>query len=127
MLIVIYGVALLVSDPWRDVPASLVGKTPLLCSLITVSPDMTRALLDADCSLDGARQWLTSDDDPTAATVRQQYITAGHDDVIEFIENTSTAPHRLSCLCRRALRALVSRNDVEQLPLPTALKDYLTM
>ena len=118
---------MVVSDPWRDVPASLVDKTPLLCSLITVSPDVTRALLEAGCSLNGARQWLTGDDDPTAATVRQQYITAGHDDVIEFIENTSTAPHRLSCLCRRALRAQVSQNQMAQLPLPTALKDYLTL
>ena len=126
LLIVTYGVALVVSDPWRDVPASLVDKTPLLCSLITVTPDVTRALLEAGCSLVGARQWLTSDDDATAATVRQRYIDEGHDDVIEFIENTSTAPHRLSCLCRRALRAQLSQDEMAQLPLPTALMNYVT-
>ena len=115
----------MVSEPWQEVPTNLVGKTPLLCSLITVSPDVTLALLEAGCCLNGAKQWLTGDD-ATAATVRQQYITAGHDDVIEFIENTSTAPHRLSCLCRRALRAQLSQDEMAQLPLPTALMDYVT-
>ena len=88
---------------------------------------MTRALLEAGCCLDGAKQWLTSDDPTAAAAVRQQYITAGHRDVIDYVENTPVTVHRLSCLCRRALRALVSRNDIAQLPLPTALKNYVRM
>ena len=102
------------------------GKTPLICSLFNGQADMTRALLEAGCSLNGARQWLASDD-PAAAEVRQQYIDEGHRDVIDYVENTPVTVHRLSCLCRRALRALVSRNDIAQLPLPTALKNYVRM
>ena len=97
-----------------------------MCSLIIVAPDVTRALLEAGCCLDGARQWLTSDD-PAAERARQIYIAEGHGDVIDYVVNTPATVHRLSCLCRRALRAQVSRNDVEQLPLPTVLKNYVRM
>ena len=102
------------------------GKTPLVCSLFNGQADMTRALLEAGCSLVGARQWLTSDD-PAAAEVRQQYIDEGHRDVIDYVENTPATVQSLMSLCRRALRAQVSRHDIEQLPLPTVLKNYLRM
>ena len=87
---------------------------------------MTRALLEAGCSLNGARQWLTGDD-PAAAEVRQQYIDEGHRDIIDYVENTPATVYPLSSLCRRTLRMQVSRTDVEQLPLPTVLKNFLRM
>ena len=119
------GVAL-ISGPWREAPRWFLGKTPLMSSLINRQPDMTRALLEAGCCRDGVREWLASDG-PTAEITRRIYIAAGHRDVIDYVVNTPVTVHRLSCLCRRSLRAQVSRNDVAQLPLPTVLKNYVRM
>ena len=85
-------------------------------------------LLEAGCCFRAAKLWLQTSDYPTAAAeVRQQYIAEGHSDVIDFVLNTSTAPHRLSCLCRRALRAQLSKRALTMLPLPNVLKKYVAM